>query len=79
LTNFYITERYLFANFYKKPPLFDNAMNARALSLIQYAPVMMALFGYWHMGNHQIFFNEVELRKQKNQILDPMHPLLDYS
>jgi hypothetical protein len=51
LFNFYVTERYLFAYFYKKPPLFDNEMNARALGLLQYAPVMMILFGYWHISN----------------------------
>ena len=40
---------------------------------------MMALFGYWHMGNRQVFFNEAELRVHKNEILNPKHFLIDYS
>ena len=45
--NFYVCERYLFAYFYRKPPLFDNKMNERALTLLAYAPVFLLAFGYW--------------------------------
>ena len=47
MLNFYVCEKYFMAYFYRKPPLFDNKMNERALMMLAYAPVFMLAFGYW--------------------------------
>ena len=51
ILNVYICEKIMFAYFYRQPPLFDNCLNNRALEILQYAPVMMLLAGYWQLGN----------------------------
>lgn len=55
--NMYICEKIQIAYFYKKPPMFGNYINERALDILQYAPLLMLLFGYWMLGNRQIFYN----------------------
>ena len=77
--NFYICEKYLFAYFYRKPPLFDNKMNERALTLLAYAPAFLLAFGYWQLGNRQAFFNESGIRTQTSQVLDPKHRVFEYA
>ena len=77
--NFYVCEKYFFAYFYRKPPLFDNKMNERALVMLAYAPVFLLAFGYWKLGNRQKFFNEVKSREVVGEVLDPQHYLFDYS
>ena len=47
MLNFYFVEKYLFAYYYRKPPLFDNKMNERALYLLAYTPPFLLAFGYW--------------------------------
>jgi len=76
--NFYICEKYFFAYFYRKPPLFDNKMNERALILLSYAPIFMLAFGYWQLGNRQAFYNEVKERSFSGEVLDPEHGLFEY-
>ena len=78
MLNFYVSERYFFAYFYRKPPLFDNKINERALIMLQYAPVFFLAFGYWKLGNRQAFYNEVEKRSHVGQVLDPKHYLFDF-
>ena len=58
MINQYVSERILFAYFYRKPPIFGIKMNEGALSILRLAPLFMLTFGYWQMGNRQIFFNE---------------------
>ena len=58
MINMYITERILFAFFYKKPPMIGNVLSAKGLTVLQYAPVTMMFSGYWLLGNRQMFFNE---------------------
>lgn len=38
--------------------MIDNQLNDRALSILMVAPIMMMSFGYWFLGNRQMFFNE---------------------
>ena len=59
LINMYISERYLFAYYYRKPPVFGGDMNDGALKILTYAPFCMIAFGYWQLGNRQIFFNDI--------------------
>lgn len=78
LVNMYISEKFLFAYFYRKPPLFDNKINHQALIILEYAPLCMVLMGYWQLGNRQTFFGEVESRDNGNEILNPHHALFDF-
>jgi len=57
ICNNYLTEKILLAYYYRQPPMFDNRMNNRALTLMKYSPVLMLMYGYWYLGNRQIFFN----------------------
>ena len=79
LINMYICERLQFAYFYKKPPMMGNELNDIGLSVLQLAPLMMMVFGYWQIGNRQQFFNAMPTITHKNEVYDPGHALIDYT
>lgn len=39
----------------------------------------MFVFGYWSMGNRQIFFNHVGERRSISENINPDHKIFDYS
>jgi hypothetical protein len=47
MINMYVSERYLFAYYYRKPPMFGMNMNDGALKILTYAPFLMIGLGYW--------------------------------
>ncbi len=53
--NYYITEKFLITYYYQKPPVYDDKLNKSSLALMAGAPLFMLVFGYWCMGNMQIF------------------------
>jgi hypothetical protein len=55
----FLVERLALTYYYRKPPMFDEKMNEAAISMLKWAPFLMVMFGYWSMGNRQIFENEV--------------------
>lgn len=55
----YVVEKLCLTYYYKKPPMFDEKLNESAIATLKWAPVFMMLFGYWTMGNRQIFQNTV--------------------
>jgi hypothetical protein len=57
LINLLIVEKISFAYFYQKPPIYDNVMINGAITTLGKAPLLMLIFGYWQLGNRQIFFN----------------------
>ena len=57
--NNYVVERLLLTYYYKKPPMYDEKLNNTALAWAKYAPILMMAFGYWIMGNKQIFQNVI--------------------
>jgi hypothetical protein len=75
----YITERFQFVYFYREPPVIDNQLNDRALSILMYAPVIMLFFGYWMMGNRQMFYNEHIEVEYGNKSLLTSHVPFDFS
>jgi len=78
--NNYFFERIALAYYYKQPPLFDNRLNSKALSILQLPPVIMLILGYWYLGNRQMFFNKYDtIETSFGEIKDPKHPLFDYS
>ena len=46
-----ILERVTLAYSYRKPPMFDDALNKAALRMLKVAPLFMMMFGYWALGN----------------------------
>lgn len=55
--NYYIVDKLLITYYYQKPPVYDDKLNTATLRLMKYAPLFMMFFGYWCMGNVQIFNN----------------------
>ena len=55
----YTMEKLLLTYYYRKPPMYDEKMNATALGILKWAPMFMMAFGFWIMGNEQIFSNLV--------------------
>jgi hypothetical protein len=53
--NYYIVDRFLLTYYYRKPPIYDDKLNRAALSAMIYSPLLMLFFGYWCMGNMQLF------------------------
>ena len=76
--NFYITEKFLIAYYYRKPPMLDDKLNNVALSMMRWAPLYFLLFGYWAMGNKQIFENEVLPQPYANAPIVTGHTGLPY-
>jgi len=69
----YIVERVCLAYSYRLPPSFDDALNKSALYIMKFAPLTMMVFGYWVMGNRQIFKNEIEGRTYKTDPVRTNH------
>ena len=57
--NYYITEKFLITYYYQKPPVYDDKLNKSSLALMAGAPLFMLVFGYWCMGNMQIFTDQL--------------------
>lgn len=76
--NMYIVERLNMAYYYMKPPMYDSKLNDTVLQILRFAPLLMFVFGYWSMGNEQIFFNNAATRASMNEVLDPKHHILDF-
>lgn len=79
MINQYISEKILFAYFYRKPPMYGGGMNVGALAILSYAPIFMLCFGYWQLGNRHMFFNEIPTLETSSDGVDPGHHIFDYS
>lgn len=55
----YTTEKLAITYFYRKPPMYDEKMNEAAIGILKWAPFFMVIFGFWQMGNMQIFSKDV--------------------
>ena len=71
--NYYIVDKLLITYFYQKPPVYDDKLNTAALSLMKYAPLFMMFFGYWCMGNKQIFNNQANPLSYSNMPITTDH------
>ena len=76
LFNMYVTERIGLLWFYRKPPMFDESLGNRAVSILKYAPLLMFTLGYWAVGNPQIFDAVPSIKVFSNRAGDPQHDLL---
>ena len=57
--NYYVVDRILITYFYQRPPIYDDKLNNVALSTMKISPILLLFFGYWAMGNMQIFNSKV--------------------
>lgn len=69
----YLVERITLAFSYRKPPMYDDALNKSAIGFLKIAPLFMMFFGFWTMGNRQIFNNEVEGREYRTDPVITKH------
>lgn len=58
--NYYIADRFLVAYYFRRPPVYDEKLQRMSLTMMKYAPILMFFFGYWCLGNMQIFSNTIE-------------------
>lgn len=75
--NMYFVERLCLAYYFKQPPAYDAALNEKALSVLSVAPLMGFFFGYWALGNAQIFQNVIPSRGHAQEFADPKHDFMD--
>lgn len=57
--NYYTVDRFLVAYYYRRPPIYDEKLNNTALETMKFAPLLLFFFGYWTMGNMQIFNSKI--------------------
>lgn len=55
--NIYLVEKLCVAYWYQKPPMYGPELNDAALGMMRWAPLTYFIFGYWIMGQKQIFNN----------------------
>lgn len=77
--NQYFFERILLARYYKQPPLFDERLNKMTVNLMRIAPLVMMAFGYWYLGNRQMFFNQKVVIDNKQDSVDSKHNFFMYT
>ena len=73
---FNLLETYMLAYVYRKPPMFDAALDFKANVLLRYAPIMTFAFGYWALSNSQMFLNIPPELEFINRPADPKHELM---
>ena len=73
----YCVEKLCITYYYKKPPMYDEKLNLSAIATLKWAPVFMMLFGYWIMGNRQIFHNYVHENVNKTDPIITNHTGFD--
>ena len=78
LINSFVADKIMFAKYYQQPPLYDTAMNDRAINLLFYAPIFMMFNSYWLLGNQQMFFNQNKPIEYSSQILEANHSLFGF-
>lgn len=71
----YITERLTITYYYRKPPMYDEKMNEAAIGILKWAPFFMALFGFWQMGNMQIFSKGISAKSYQTDPVITNHDM----
>lgn len=58
LSILWFSEKLLFFYSYRLPPMYDISMGKNVLKIMQVAPLIMMLFGYWFFSSNQLLKNE---------------------
>ena len=64
----YVNERLLVCYYYREPPTFDEKMTMLCIDLSSWVPYIMLPFGFWMLGNRQIFENVIHQINYKSDI-----------
>lgn len=71
----YICERIQLVYFMKCPPQMGDDLTKQALDLISLSPLILLFFGWWMIGNKQIFENKWTFIDQLGQPMPSGHRL----
>lgn len=71
--NLFVVDSLTLTYFFKQPPNYDEALNNSALNLLRWAPVFMLFFGYWCLGQQQIFSNTINPIGFSNEPAETSH------
>lgn len=71
--NIYLVEKLCVAYWYQKPPMYGPELNTAALDMMRWAPLAFFIFGYWIMGNKQIFNNTTPYVEYSNVAVPTEH------
>jgi hypothetical protein len=77
--NMVVVERLCLAFYYRRPIMYDDKLNNAALSILRFAPLFMFIFGYWTIGNRQVFFNDTSVLFSTSDEANPNHVLFDFT
>ena len=77
--NLYVSERLQFAYLYRKPPSYGGGLNLGALQLLAKSPFFLLTFGYWILGNRQLFFDNASEKIHDSDEIDPEHDLFMFT
>jgi hypothetical protein len=75
-TILYMVERFCVFYYYRQPPMFDDAMTRNSLRILNWAPLLYMLFGYWMLGNNQIFSNVVFPFTNSTDVIKSGHTII---
>ncbi len=64
----YVNESLLVCYYYREPPAFDEKMTMLCIELSNWVPYIMLPFGFWMLGNRQIFENVIHEINFKSDI-----------
>lgn len=78
IANMYICEKLALTYLHKRPPMYDDSLNSRALAILKFAPIFMFMLGFWAIGNTAIFSNMSAPRVFFNRSADPQHPFIKF-
>jgi len=76
--NYYVVDRFLIAYYYQRPPIYDDKLNKAALETMKFAPLLMMFFGWWCLGNEQVFNASVKPLINSGVPLTTEHSLVPY-
>jgi hypothetical protein len=77
-TILYAAEKMTITYFFRKPPMFDEKLNSKAISIMRWAPIFMMFFGYWCLTNKQIFTNETHEIVRTVDPVETGHTLISF-
>ena len=76
--NTYMTEKICLIWLYRRPPMFDESLIQRTFAMLKYSPLFMFMFGYWAVGQPQIFESLSTDKVFSNRAGDPHHTLMPH-
>lgn len=72
----YVTERYKLAVYYRLPPNFAERLNLQCIQVIEYAPMLYSLFGFWMYSNEQLFNSQTYPLEKSDTLMPTGHTIL---